>query len=93
MLSDDTRKKVELVCLCEKVISISASATYEFEFREAFDEVFSDDCSKRIFGLCVEVFGDTFDNITHWYDPDTSYEEDVIYFAKAVETLLERVLD
>lgn len=43
----------------------------DLDWEEKYDLIFSDNISKRVYHL--------FD----WYDPDTSYEEDVTYFMNA----------
>ena len=45
-----------------------------------YDRVFSERCSRRVFTLCNEL-GSSLD----YYDPDTSYEEDVAAFYWALK--------
>ena len=49
-------------------------------WKEVFDQVFCDDISMRAFDMCRKA-GSPLD----YYDPDTSYEEDVLAFAQALD--------
>jgi hypothetical protein len=73
-------KEVEsLLTNYKEMIKIKAKRIFEsdLDWDKKYDLIFSDDISKRVYHL--------FD----WYDPDTSYEEDVTYFMRAFEEYID----
>lgn len=78
---DDGVSKVEhenltlLNTILQKANSIFDSK--ELEWEEKYDMIFCDKISTRVYHLF------------YWYDPDTSYEEDVTYFMRAFNEYVE----
>jgi hypothetical protein len=55
-------------------------------WKMAYDLVFSKDCSQRAYTLLKDL------NISFdYYDPDTSYEEDIEAFARALKNTCEEI--
>lgn len=69
---------LEMIKLCEKAIAISRG---NIDPALMYDLIFSPDISQKIF--------DRFNlsELYSYYDPDTSYEEDVAEFIRAVKQL------
>lgn len=74
IFDEETRKSMEVHTIYKKAKRIFES---DLDWDKKYDLIFSDDISKRVYHL--------FD----WYDPDTSYEEDVTYFMRAFEEYID----
>lgn len=68
----------EFIKLNNKIQTILHEKNIDWEFK--YDMIFSENISRKVFSLLKEL-GTPLD----YYDPDTSYAEDVIAFANAVE--------
>ncbi len=77
-------KYQELVSLNEKVQKLVTQDDVDWELK--FDLIFSPEVSRRIFQLFSEL-NVSFD----YYDPDTSYEEDVQALANALEEKMQEL--
>jgi hypothetical protein len=51
----------------------------EIDWNEKYDQIFSNDISKKIFALFPEI---------DYYDPDSGYEDDILAFYRAVRNKL-----
>lgn len=77
-------KYQELASLNEKVQKLVTQDDVDWELK--FDLIFSPEVSRRIFQLFSEL-NVSFD----YYDPDTSYEEDVQALANALEEKMQEL--
>lgn len=77
-------KYQELINLNEKVQKLVNQDDVDWELK--FDLVFSPDVSRRIFQIFDEL-NVSFD----YYDPDTSYEEDVLALSTALEQKIQEI--
>lgn len=59
---------------CESIVNNN-----ELEWEDKYDLIFSDNISKKVFEICS----------MDYYDPDTSYEEDVMAFVNALKRKIE----
>jgi hypothetical protein len=68
----------EILLVCEEIQSSS------FHDEEKYDLIFSKNVSRQVFSLCREM-GNSLD----YYDPDTTYEEDVSAFVNALSDYID----
>lgn len=73
------QKLNELASMYETVTKITCNARNENLWEEAYGLIFSPSISRKVFDLCYEL-GSRLD----YYDPDSSYEEDVMAFEMAL---------
>lgn len=77
-------KYQELINLNEKVQKLVNQEDVDWELK--FDLIFSPEISRRIFQIFDEL------NISFdYYDPDTSYEEDVLALSTALEEKMKEI--
>ena len=69
MLDDLITKLLRIVNQAERIIAA------EISWRTKYDLVFSDDIAGAVRDLNIRL---------EWYDPDTSYEEDVLAYMSAI---------
>lgn len=74
----------ELINLNDKVQKLVMQEDVDWEMK--FDLVFSQEVSRRVFNL-LDALNVSFD----YYDPDTSYEEDVLAFSNAFNEKMEEL--
>lgn len=55
---------------------------------DIYDEVFSESCSRRIWKLLDEL-----DLRLEYYDPDMGYDDDVLAFTRALDTLMRELAE
>ena len=74
---------LELLVLYTTAVSIMENTNLDWE--EKYDLIFSKDLSKRVFAIAKDSGA--------WYDPDTTYEEDVnAFFEQFTQYIKDRVL-
>lgn len=83
-LDNQNSSYLELVRINQKVQRLVSEEDVDWELK--YDNVFSPTVSRRVFALMKQL-GVNFD----YYDPDTSYEEDVKAFSDALDSKVEEL--